>query len=105
MKEVFNNCTGFEWDKGNSVKNWERHQVAQGECEQVFFNEPLIVFDDIKHSGGEKRWFLLGKSDVGRFLFIVFTIRKSRIRIISARDMNRNEKRIYHEQAKKDTGF
>ncbi len=99
MKEVFNKCTGFEWDKGNSLKNWMRHQVTQGECEQVFFNEPLIVFVDIKHSQAEKRWFLLGTTDAGRFLFIVFTIRKNLIRIISARDMNKKERSIYNEQA------
>jgi uncharacterized protein len=77
-----------------------RHRVTQGECEQVFFNEPLIVYNDIKHSVDEKRWFLLGKTDAGRFLFIVFTIRKNRKRIISARDMNRKERGIYHEQTK-----
>ncbi len=99
MKEILDNCTGFEWDKGNSFKNWVRHRVAQGECEQVFFNEPFIDYDDLKHSGDEKRWFLLGKTDAGRFLFIVFTVRKDRIRIISARDMNKKEKRMYNEQA------
>ncbi len=99
MKEVFNKCTGFEWNEGNSLKNWIRHQVSQGECEQVFFNEPLIVFADVKHSLDENRWFLLGVTDAGRFLFIVFTIRKSLIRIISARDMNKKERSIYNEQA------
>lgn len=96
---VFNKCNGFEWDEGNSLKNWVRHQVSQGECEQVFFNEPLIVYDDLKHSQNEKRWFLLEKADSGRFLFIVFTIRKNLIRVISVRDMNKKEKEIYNEQA------
>ena len=105
MKDLFDNCNSFDWDKGNSLKNWERHQVTQGECEQIFFNEPIIVSDDLKHSEVERRWFLLGKTDAGRMLFLVFTIRKNRIRIISARDMNRKERNIYHEQIKKDTGI
>lgn len=99
MKELFDICTGFEWDAGNAQKNWERHQVRQGECEQVFFNEPLIVSDDLKHSQEEKRWFLLGMSDAGRLLFLVFTIRGNLIRVISARDMNKKERKIYHERA------
>ncbi|MCD6354494.1 MAG: BrnT family toxin, partial [Prolixibacteraceae bacterium] len=93
------NCTGFEWDNGNSLKNWERHGVSQSECEQVFFNEPLIVFDDVKHSSNEKRWFLLGRTDTGRFLFLVFTVRKNLLRVISARYMNKKERKIYNEKA------
>lgn len=98
MKVLFNKCTGFEWDDGNSLKNWLSHKVSVGECEQVFFNEPLIIFDDTRHSLEEQRWFLLGKSDTDRLLFIVFTVRKNLIRVISARDMNKNERRIYDEQ-------
>ncbi len=99
MNELFNKCKGFDWDEGNSMKNWIRHQVLMGECEQVFFNEPIIVFEDIKHSQVESRWYLLGKTDSERFLFIVFTIREKLIRIISARDMNKKERKIYNEQA------
>lgn len=103
MTELLLNCTGFEWDEGNAEKNWLRHQVARNECEQVFFNEPLIFADDIKHSADEKRWYLLGRTDAGRLLYIVLTIRKNLIRIISARDMNKHEREIYYEQLKKDT--
>jgi hypothetical protein len=99
MNELFDKCTGFEWDKGNSLKNWERHQVKQSECEQVFFNEPHIISDDVKHSQKEQRWFLLGKTDSGKLLFMVFTVRKNLIRVISARDMNKKEREIYNEQA------
>jgi uncharacterized DUF497 family protein len=97
MKELIE-CTGFEWDDGNSDKNWIRHQVTRGECEQVFFNEPMIVFHDEKHSVSEKRWYLLGTTDGCRHLFVVFTIRNNKIRVISARDMNKKEKKIYHEK-------
>ena len=98
MNKLLFNCEGFDWDKGNSEKNWIRHQVTRSECEQVFFNELLIVADDTKHAQTEKRRFVLGKTDCERLLFIVFTIRNKLIRIISARDMNKKEKEIYYEQ-------
>lgn len=101
MLELLEQCGGFQWDKGNSEKNWIRHQVTNNECEQVFFNKPLIVADDPKHSQTEKRWYGLGRTDFNRLLFIVFTIRKNLIRIISARDMNKKERTVYHEQIKK----
>jgi len=97
MKELIRQCVGFEWDEGNSEKNWIRHQVTRSECEQVFFNEPLLVNFDEEHSQKEKRWFVLAKTDIGRLLFLVFAIRKNLIRIISARDMHKKERRIYND--------
>ncbi len=94
MKEILENCTGFEWDDGNSLKNLISHQVADGECEQVFFHMPLIVHEDVKHALIEKRWYLLGKTSTGRLLFLDFTIRDHLIRVISARDMNKKERQI-----------
>ncbi|MEW6141369.1 MAG: BrnT family toxin [Thermodesulfobacteriota bacterium] len=91
-------CAGFDWDKGNADKNWIRHTVSRLECEQVFFNLPLVVGDDSKHSKIESRYFALGHTDKGRWLFVVFTVRGDRIRVISARDMNRKERRIYNEK-------
>jgi uncharacterized DUF497 family protein len=88
-------CTGFQWDKGNIDKNWIAHKVSSFECEQIFFNIPLIAYLDKRHSQSEKRYFTLGKTDADRFLFIVFTIRKRQIRIISARDMNKKERQVY----------
>jgi uncharacterized protein len=101
MNEILDKCIGFQWDKGNSEKNWESHKVTRNECEQVFFNIPLIISDDKKHSDKENRWFLLGQTDSSRLLFIVFTVRKNLIRVISARDMNKKEKDVYYEQIKK----
>jgi uncharacterized DUF497 family protein len=101
MAELLEQCEGFQWDKGNSRKNWLRHQVTDAECEQVFFNKPLIVADDTKHLKIEKRWYVLGRTDSNRLLFVVFTIRRNLIRVISARDMNKKERSMYHEQAKK----
>ncbi|MDY6950653.1 MAG: BrnT family toxin [Thermodesulfobacteriota bacterium] len=86
---------GFEWDEGNLLKNWEKHGVTAGECEQVFFNRPLIAGHDEKHSQKETRFFALGHTDSGRLLFVVFTIRNHLIRVISARNMNRKERKVY----------
>lgn len=103
MTELFLKCIGFEWDEGNAEKNWIRHQVAANECEQVFFNAPLIAAEDVKHAEFENRWYVLGRTDSDRLLFVVFTIRTNRIRVISARDMNKNERKIYHEHLKKNS--
>ena len=93
----------FEWDEANLVKNWDKHRVTPWECEQAFFNLPLVVADDAAHSAVEPRYYVLGQTDAGRRLFIVFTIRKRRIRVISARDMSPKERRTYHAQAQKQT--
>jgi uncharacterized DUF497 family protein len=92
-------CIGFDWDDGNVEKNWELHRVAFWEAEEVFFNEPLVMMADRKHSIAEPRYLTLGQTDSGRLLFISFTVRGSLIRVISARDMTRKEVRRY-EQAK-----
>ena len=97
-KELFNTCTGFDWDDGNIEKNWRKHRVSPAECEQVFFNRPLVVQDDASHSKTEKRFYTLGKTDLDRKLFLVFTIRNNLIRVISARDMSRKERRVYNHE-------
>ncbi len=103
MKNKLEDSEGFQWDKGNIEKNWLKHNVLSTECEQAFFNEPLIVADDVKHSQKENRWFVLGRTDLDRKLFIVFTIRNKLIRVISARDMTKKEREIYNEENKKHT--
>jgi uncharacterized DUF497 family protein len=90
-------CTGFNWDKYNIQKSWEKHKISPVESEQVFFNQPLIVVEDIKHSQKEERFYVLGRTDKDRRLFIAFTIRKKQIRIISSRDMNKKEREIYEK--------
>jgi uncharacterized DUF497 family protein len=88
-------CTGFDWDEGNLTKNWKRHRVAGAECEQVFFNRPLVAVADEEHSDEERRFYVLGQTDAGRRLFVVLTMRRGLIRVISARDMNRRERAEY----------
>lgn len=88
-------CTGFDWDAGNLDKNWERHEVSATECEQVFFQRPVLIATDVEHSQDEPRYAALGQTAAGRKLTIVFTIRDSLIRVISARPMSRRERRVY----------
>jgi uncharacterized DUF497 family protein len=97
-------CTGFQWDEGNSEKNWERHHVSRIESEQVFFNRPLRVARDERHSQRELRFYALGQTDAGRRLFLVFTVRETLIRVITARDMSRRERKVYEgeRQEKED---
>jgi len=96
--------TGFDWDAGNERKSEEKHTVAQSEAEQVFFNQPLLVLADQKHSQNEERYHALGINNDGRLLHITFTLRSANalIRVISARDMHRKERSIY-EKNESDT--
>lgn len=103
MKSIIENCEGFEWDDGNSSKNWHLHSVTDGECEEVFFNLPLIIAADKEHSEVERRFFALGKTDMNRRLFIAFAVRNNLIRVISARDMTKSEMRKYAEKIKRDS--
>ena len=89
------NVTGFDWDEGNRDKNWITHQVSAAECEEVFFNIPLLLMPDTAHSQVEVRYYVLGQTDAQRHLFIAFTVRNDKIRVISARDMSRKERVIY----------
>lgn len=100
ISDIIACCTGFEWDKYNSDKIKAKHDVTPAECEQVFFNIPIVAGDDEKHSETENRLYVLGQTDSGRLLFLVFTVRKDRLRVISARDMSRKERRVYetHEE-------
>jgi uncharacterized DUF497 family protein len=91
----FLNVVGFQWDDGNAEKNWKRHRVTQAEAEQVFFNKPILVTSDPGHSRAEERLFALGRTDIGRRLAIVFTIRGDLLRVISARPMSRQERAVY----------
>ena len=86
---------GFDWSGGNAGKNWDRHQVTPLEAEQVFFNTPLLTGGDPAHSDKENRFFALGQTDEGRELFVAFTMRARRLRVVSARDMSRKERRVY----------
>ena len=90
-------CSGFQWDRHNIQKNWEKHKVSPVESEQTFFNRPLIIVKDVHHSQEKERFYALGKTDQDRRLFIAFTIRKKLVRAVSSRDMSKKERKIYEK--------
>ena len=98
----FDNIIGFEWDEGNINKSKKKHDLVWWTIEEIFFNEPLPIFEDSKHSQEERRYYTLGKTDDNTRLFVVFTVRNKKIRVISARKMNKKE-RTYYEKFKKNT--
>ena len=93
----------FDLDFGNINKNWLNHKVSQHESEEVFANEPIIIVQDQKHSLIEDRSLVLGKTNTNRKLSLVVTLRKDRIRVISARDMSIKERRLYAKESKRYT--
>jgi hypothetical protein len=100
LEDFIDIIDGFDWDEGNNIKNYSKHKVSLNEAEEMFFNKPLIVLDDIKHSNSEKRYLALGKTNDSRKVFCVFTLRKNKIRIISIRDMNKKEREFYEKNSK-----
>lgn len=92
--EILNLPIEFEWDKHN-IEHILIHKVEPGECEQVFFNIPLTVEIDVIHSHDEKRYFAIGKTNMNRTLAVVFTVRKAKMRVITARDANKKERIRY----------
>lgn len=99
---LFPDPLSFEWNEGNLDKNWITHQVTNQEAEEAFFHEPRFVFEDEGHSLAERRYLLWGVTSKGRKLCIIFAVRKDKVRIISARDMNKKERKAYEEKAKKN---
>lgn len=97
LPETFEGLIGFQWDAGNSWKSVAKHDVSPAESEQAFFNRPVLVATDDRHSLSERRLFALGRTDQGRLLMVVFTIRGDRIRVISARPMSRDERSRYEQ--------
>ena len=95
-----NQISGFEWDEGNKEKNWKSHQVMSQECEEVFADPNYYYYEDHKHSLSESRFGISGKTFTGRLLRMVFTIRNNKIRIITARDMNKKERSHYGAEKK-----
>jgi uncharacterized protein len=92
---------GFDWDEGNARKSVEKHDVSQGDAEQIFFNDPLLIVEDVGHSVRELRLHALGRTDAERLLHVTFTLRSDGrlIRVISARTMHRKERVRYEQES------
>lgn len=98
----FSQISGFEWDEGNINKNWKKHRISTQEAEEPFLNNPLLIKYDEDHSTpAESRYQALGKTNAGRKIFLSFTVRDGKIRIISARDQNRQERQNYEQSQEK----
>jgi len=95
--KVIKKLISFDWDEGNIGKNWRKHKVKDKECEEVFFDNHKKVSKDKLHSKKEERFIFLGKTKKGRLLYVVFTIRNNETRIISARDINKKERKLYEK--------
>ena len=96
--KIFTRPIQFQWDRGNIDKNSKKHDVTNAECEEVFFDENKIILKNILHQGKESRHILLGKTKAKRLLFTVFTVRNNKIRIISSRDINKKEGKLYEKR-------
>lgn len=92
-----NKLKAFQWDKWNIDKSYQKHGITPNESEEIFLDEKLRVIKDFKHSQKEKRYIAIGKTSENKILFTVFTLRKDKIRIISARKANQKERRKYEE--------
>ena len=96
--KTMNKIKKFEWDKGNIDKSYQKHGLTPNEAEEIFLDEDLGVVKDIKHSEVEERYIAIGKTSGNKILFVIFTIRKSKIRIISARKANKKERSHYEKR-------
>ena len=91
--KIFHRVIGFDWDKGNINKNL-KHHVTNQEAEEVFYDVRKKIVKKISEKN-EKRWIIMGSTKTQRMLFVVYTIRKNKIRVISARDLNKKERLLY----------
>jgi hypothetical protein len=89
----------FEWDPNKARDNIKKHGVSFDEAATVFADPLARIFDDDAHSFSELRELIIGHSINHRLLFVAFTERKgNRIRIITAREADRTERRRYEEE-------
>jgi uncharacterized protein len=84
----------FQWDQGNQDKNAKKHQITNIDAEQVFLDRNKKILKDSLHSNGEKRYIIIGTTKTDKKLFVAFTQRGKKIRIISARKLNKKEYKL-----------
>jgi uncharacterized DUF497 family protein len=91
---VVRGLIGFEWDEANWRKSELKHRVSSLEAQEALLSSP-VCDADLQHSDAEQRYIALGVTNTGRQLFVAFTIRRNRVRIVSARPMSRKEREIH----------
>lgn len=84
----------FDWDEGNIEKNKSKHHVEPEEAEAIFYNKHVFFYDE-KHSQTEDRYLIYGETNEGRLLAAVFTVRRKKVRVVSVRDQNKKERKVY----------
>lgn len=86
----------FEWDTGNRVKSFYKHGIDYLEAEDAFNDAALIELGiQISPIVNEDRFGIIAQTNKGKLLFVAFTIRGRKIRIISARHANSKERELY----------
>lgn len=88
----------FEWDDNKASVNLTKHGVGFDEAETVFADPLAGIAPDPDHAEREHREIIVGLSAAGRFLLVSFTERNAAIRIITARELTRSERRLYEEE-------
>jgi uncharacterized DUF497 family protein len=88
----------FEWNAEKARFNIKEHGVTFEEASTVFDDPLYIIFKDPKHSIGEQRYIILGKSEQSHYLFVSYTERDKRTRIISARELTPKERKVYEKK-------
>src|SRR5665213_1085036 len=92
----------LEWDPIKAIINFKKHGVTFEEGSSVFADELAWIIDDPAHSLSERREIIIGTSSARQLLFVSFTMRAPRTRIISARRANRMERQDYEDQKFKE---
>jgi len=87
----------FEWDPKKATANVQKHDVTFQEAATVFGDPLAITFEDPDHSTDENRYITFGLSLQKQLIIVSHTERGDRTRIISARLMDRKERKIYEE--------
>ncbi|MDL1975035.1 MAG: BrnT family toxin [Deltaproteobacteria bacterium] len=87
----------FEWNPNKAKKNIEKHGVSFDEAATVFFDPLSMTYDDPDHSYDENRYIIIGLSDLGRLLFVSHAETDNIIKIISARQLTRKERKQYEQ--------
>ncbi|MBI4059115.1 BrnT family toxin [Candidatus Microgenomates bacterium] len=94
----FKKLSGFEWDKGNLDKSYQKHNITPNETEEIFLDENVKIEEDIKHQEQEQRFIAIGKTTENKILFVVFTVRSNQVRVISGRLANKKEREVYYKK-------
>jgi uncharacterized DUF497 family protein len=83
------------YTKTNYIKNEKKHGLKCKTIEEVFFNEPLLIVEDFSHSYDECRCVAFGRDNKNNKIMVVFIVRDNQVRVISAREMSKKEKKFY----------